>query len=53
MSLADYRAIKASPYGYISAQCGSGDFNKYWIKEIKYRLNEGTATFILRRKYGS
>jgi len=53
MSLADYRAIKAGPYGYISAQCGNGDFNKYWIKEIKYRLNEATATFILRRKYGS
>jgi hypothetical protein len=51
MSLADYRAIKASPYGYISVQCGSGDYIKYWIKEIKYRLNEGTGTFILRRKY--
>jgi hypothetical protein len=52
ISLADYRAIKATPYGYISVQCGSGDYIKYWIKEIKYRLNEGTGTFILRRKYG-
>jgi hypothetical protein len=51
MSLADYKAIKASPYGYISAQCGNGEYKKFWIKEIKYRLNEGTATFILRRKY--
>lgn len=51
MSDADYRIIKANPYGYISAQCGEGDFEKYWIKEIKYRRNKGTATFILRRKY--
>lgn len=53
MSIADYKAIKTDPYGYISAQCGSGDFEKYWIKEIKFKLVKGFATFILRRKYGS
>lgn len=53
MSIADYRAIKENPYGYISAQCGSGDFEKYWIKEIKYKPMKGTATIAGRRKYGS
>jgi hypothetical protein len=51
MSLADYKALKAGPYGYISAQCGDGEFIKYWIKEVKYRLNKGMATLVLRRKY--
>lgn len=52
MSIADYRAIKENPYGYISAQCGNGDFSKYWIKEIKYKPMKGMATIIGRRKYG-
>lgn len=52
MSLAEYRLVKASPYGYISAQCGNGDIEKFWIKEVKYKPGKGTATFILRRKYG-
>lgn len=53
MSVADYRNIKANPYGYISAQCGSADFEKYWIKEIKYRPMKGTATITGRLKYGT
>lgn len=51
MSIAEYRTVKENQYGYISAQCGGNDFQKYWIKEIKYRLVKGMATFILRRKY--
>lgn len=51
LSIAEYNAIKANPYGYISAQCGNGEFEQYWIKEIKYKLAKGIATFILRRKY--
>lgn len=52
MSIAEYRIIKADPYGYISAQCGNDEFKKYWLKEVKYKLVQGVATFILRRKYG-
>lgn len=52
MSLADYKIIKQDPYGYISSQCGDGDFKQYWIKEIKYRMMKGTATFILKKRYG-
>lgn len=51
MSYADYKAVKADPYTYISVQCGSADFLKYWIKEIKFRIAKGRATFVLRRKY--
>lgn len=52
MSVADYRLIKAQPYGYISTQCGNGDFEKHWIKEIKWKPAKGTATFTLKPKYG-
>lgn len=51
MSLADYNSIKQYPYGYVSSQCGNGEFVKYWIQEIKYRVSKGTATFVLRKKY--
>jgi hypothetical protein len=53
MSVADYRTIKQNPYGYISTQCGNGDFQKHWIKEIRFKPAKGTATFVLRKKYGS
>ncbi len=53
MSIADYRGIKENPYGYISAQCGNGEFQKYWIKEIKYKPMKGLATIIGRLKYGA
>lgn len=52
MSVADYRLVKATPYGYISSQCGNGDFEKHWIKEIKWKPVKGTATFTLKPKYG-
>lgn len=51
MSVKDYKAVKANPYGYIAAQCGNDDFLNYWIKEIKFKVAKGVATFILRRKY--
>lgn len=53
MSIKDYRVLKQNPYGYISTQCGNGDYKKHWIKEIKYKPAKGTATFVVRRKYGS
>lgn len=51
LSIAEYNAIKNNPYGYISAQCGQGEFLLYWIKEIKFKIAKGSATFVLRRKY--
>jgi hypothetical protein len=51
MSVSDYNTIKQNPYGFISAQCGNGPFLKYWIVDIKYRPNKGTATIVGRRKY--
>lgn len=52
MSLAEYQAVKSKPYRYISVQCGTGDMEEFWIKEIKFKPVKGKATFILRRKYG-
>lgn len=51
MSVADYKRIKDNPYGYISYQCGNGEFAKGWIKEIRYRPAQGKATITLRKKY--
>lgn len=51
LSLNDYNKIKANPYGFISYQCGNGDWGAGWIKELKYRPIKGTATFILRKKW--
>lgn len=53
MSISDYRTIKENPYGYISVQCGNGEFEKYWIKEIKYKPMKGLATITGRLKYGT
>lgn len=51
MSLADYIRIKTNPYGYVSYQCGTGAWNKGFIKELKYQPVQGTATLILRLKW--
>lgn len=51
MSIADFNKVKAAPYGYISFQCGSNEFEKGWIKEIKFKPFEGMANFTLRRKW--
>jgi hypothetical protein len=48
MSVAEYNNIKANPYGYVSFQCGDGDFERGWIKDIKYRPVDGKATIVLR-----
>lgn len=48
MSLRDYLQVKAYPYGYISVQCGSGDFIKAFILDIQYRPAVGLADFNLQ-----
>lgn len=51
MSLKDYNYIKANPYGYISYQCGNGEWKKGFIKEVDYKLVQGMATFTLKKKW--
>jgi hypothetical protein len=51
LSVADYQRIKLNPYGYISFQCGAGELEKGWIKEIKFKPAKGLATFILRKQW--
>jgi hypothetical protein len=51
LSVKDYQLLKANPYGYISFQPGKGDYLKGFIQSVKYKVNEGTADFILRLKW--
>lgn len=51
LSLADYLTIKANPYGYIEVQCGNGNFEKCFIKNIKYKVSDGEASFTLIKKW--
>lgn len=51
LSVADYRTLKANPYGYISFQCGTGEWKKGYIQNSRYRLNKGEADFTLKIKY--
>jgi hypothetical protein len=51
LSVKDYRKIKAKPYGYLSYQCGNGDYEKGYVDEIIWHINEGKAEFTLRKKY--
>lgn len=51
LSIADYKKIKANPYGYISVQCGTGEYEEGYIQELTYRPAKGIATFTLKAKY--
>lgn len=53
MSISDYNRIKLNPYGYVSFQCGTGEWQKGFIKELKYRPVQGDATIILRLKWSN
>lgn len=51
LSVRDYKLLKARPYGYVAVQCGSGEWLKGFIHEIRYSLNKGEANFILKMRY--
>lgn len=51
LSVADYRTLKANPYGFISFQCGTGEWKKGYIQNLRYRLNKGEADFTLKLKW--
>lgn len=51
LSVADYKTLKAAPYGYISFQCGTGEWKKGYIQNLRYRLNRGECDFVLKLKY--
>lgn len=52
LSLAEYNKIKSNPYGYISVQCGNGDWLKGFIRQLNYAPVKGEGQFTLIRKYG-
>lgn len=52
LSIADYKIIKANPYGYFNVQCGvTGPVEKAFIKNIDYKPAEGKAEFTLIKKW--
>lgn len=51
LSVGDYKKIKANPYGYISVQCGTGDWLQGYISSITYRPTKGEADFTLKMKW--
>lgn len=51
LSVKDYRTLKANPYGYISFQCGTGEWKKGYIQNLRYRLNAGQCDFTLKQKW--
>jgi hypothetical protein len=51
LSVADYKTLKANPYGYISFQCGTGEWKKGYVQNLRYRLNKGECDFTLKIKY--
>lgn len=51
LSIADYNLIKATPYGYIDVQCGSGAYEKAFIQTIEYKPTKGQATFTLIKSW--
>lgn len=51
LSVGDYKKIKANPYGYISVQCGTGEWLQGYISSITYRPTKGEADFILKKRW--
>lgn len=47
VTYAQYKAIKANPYGLVEYQCGNGPTLQGWIKDFKYKPYEGMAEFTL------
>lgn len=47
----DWDKIKARPYGYISVQCGVGDYLKGYVEELQWNVKAGTAEIKLRLKW--
>ncbi len=51
LSVAEYKLIKATPYGYLNVQCGTGEFQKAFIKQLSYKPAEGVASLTLIKKW--
>lgn len=51
LSLKEYNQLKANPNGYISVQCGTGEYVKAYIDQIRYTPKKGQASFLLKLKW--
>ena len=50
MSVAQFKRLQANPYGYISYECGNGEWKKTYINKIVLKPSTGIATFDLKNK---
>lgn len=50
MSYAEYKTVKANPYGLIGYQCGNVELKYGWIEDMQYSPYEGKVNFVLRPK---
>lgn len=51
MSLKDYNLIKANPLGYLSIQCGTGEYEKGFITNLLYRIGKGEVDVTVKMKW--
>lgn len=51
MSVRDYNLIKSNPYGYVSVQCGTGEYAKVFIKDLQYKPVKGEADITFKVKW--
>lgn len=51
MSLKDYNLIKANPLGYLSIQCGTGEYEKGFITNLLYRIGKGEVDVTVKLKW--
>jgi hypothetical protein len=51
LSIADYKLLRDSPHGYISVQCGTGEWLKGFINTVQFNPKLGEADFNLQLKW--
>jgi hypothetical protein len=51
LSVKEFNEVGDKKYGFISVQCGTGDFRQGYITNLLYRPAKGTAEITLREKW--
>jgi len=51
ISVAQYKALKLNPYGYVKVQCGTFEWIKGYIDTVQYSPDKGEADFNLKIKW--
>lgn len=51
LSVGEYKLLKSKPYGYISVQCGTGEWLQGYIISVQYSPTKGEADFTLKMRW--